>query len=78
MKTRLVTVGGVVVKIPAPENMEELRELVQDDRDMFFLAHRGYEQFIRTYLFNRLRKSGDNQAELQRRAKHHVYHRQAR
>jgi len=77
MRKRAITVGGAELHIPYPENMDELRERVDSEEDLFQVALRGWDQTFRTYLLNR-KKAGDSKAELIRRARRYVYRTQQR
>ncbi len=78
MKTRVINVFDVKdVKVPDPVSMTELRELVSDQEDLFYLAHRGFDQVRRTHL-TALRKRGMSTKFVRDAARAYHYHRQSR
>ncbi|KKL75534.1 hypothetical protein LCGC14_2053880 [marine sediment metagenome] len=78
MKTRLINVGEVEdIEVLDPENMEDIRRLTSDRRDLFHLASRGFDQCRRSYLM-RVIKRGESERFVRDAARDYHYHRGTR
>ena len=74
MKTKKINVGKFrVIPVPFPENLDELRSMVNSEEDLFYLALRGFDQVRRTHLATIAKYKGTLKREVADRAKHYYY-----
>ncbi|KKN88124.1 hypothetical protein LCGC14_0251960 [marine sediment metagenome] len=78
MKTRRMKIHNMKIEAPQPETMDELREFVSDEDDLFFLALRGFDQVRMTFLRTQIMKGSLSRVSIRRLAKLYHYHRQTK